>query len=350
MRVLIIKTSSLGDLVHMLPALHDAARRLDDLQIDWVVEDPFAAIPRWHPQVDRVIPVALRRWRKRLGNRQTWREIARFKAQLGERSYAAIIDSQGLYKSAILASWARGPRFGYDRRSAREPLAALTYHQTVHILPSLHAIERNRRLLAAALDYRHEDLALDYGIMAMRASLALPSGELPRRYVVGLHGTSRRVKEWPESSWRGLGARLESQGLALVLPWGSPEERERARRIALAQSSIYVLPELDLDTLAAILVHAVAVVGVDTGLMHVAAALGCPGLALYTATDPARTGVIAAPHNAPIHSLTADDTLNVEAVWQRLEPLVAINPARRPLRNISGTCNSKVLCRSDGID
>lgn len=324
MRVLIIKTSSLGDLVHMLPALSDAARRLDCLRLDWVVEEAFAAIPRWHPQVDQVIPVALRRWRKRLGERQTWLEISRFMGRLKERNYAAVIDSQGLYKSAVLASWARGPRFGYDRHSAREPLAALSYHQTVHVPPPLHAIERNRRLLAAALGYRHEDLALDYGVMAMRAQLAPPPGDLPTPYVVGLHGTSQRVKEWPESNWRMLGARLESHGLALVLPWGSPDERERARRIALAQPSVHVLPRLDLNALASVMIHARAVVGVDTGLMHAAAALGCPGLALYAATDPARTGVIAALSGAhPIHTLAECDILNMEVVWQRLVPLVS---------------------------
>jgi heptosyltransferase-1 len=323
MRVLIIKTSSLGDVVHMLPALSDAARSLQGLVVDWVVEEAFAAVPRWHPRVDRVIPVALRRWRKRLGHRQSWREIGRFKARLREQTYAAIIDNQGLYKSALLACWARGPRFGYDRGSAREPLAALAYHHTVHVPLPLHAIERNRRLLAAALGYRLNGLALDYGVMATPAHLVPPPGDLPARYVMGLHGTSRQHKEWPESSWRMLGARLEAHGLALVLSWGDSCEWERAWRIACGSASIHVLPRLDLNTLAAVLTHAVAVVGVDTGLMHMAAALGCPGLALLTATDPARTGVIAAPHGAPIHNLAECDTLNIEVVWQHLKPLVS---------------------------
>ncbi len=324
MRVLIIKTSSLGDVVHMLPAISDAARCLQELAVDWVVEEAFAAVPRWHPQVDRVIPVALRRWRKRLGHRQTWREISCFRARLREQTYTAIIDSQGLYKSALLACWAKGPRFGYDRCNAREPLAALAYHQAVHVPQPLHAIERNRRLLAAALDYQLDGLSLDYGIRATRTHLAPLPGDLPARYVVGLHGTSRRAKEWPESNWRMLGAWLKGHGLALVLPWGDPDEWQRAWRIACGSASVHVLPRLDLNALAAVLTHAVAVVGVDTGLMHVATALDCPGLALLTATDPARTGVMAAPHGPPIHNLAECDTLNIELVWQHLKPLVSI--------------------------
>ncbi|MGH8522288.1 MAG: lipopolysaccharide heptosyltransferase I [Gammaproteobacteria bacterium] len=321
MRILVVKTSSLGDVVHMLPAVSDAARCCRGLGIDWVVEEGYSAIPSWHPNVNQVLPVAFRRWRSALERRLTWREISAFRAQLRRQDYLAVVDSQGLYKSALLASWARGMRWGYDRKSAREPLAAWVYQRTVAVPWDLHAIERNRRLLAAALSYRHDGLPLDYGLTAMRAQLPRP-GDLPQPYVVGLHGTSRSQKEWPLSHWLQLGRWLDAQGVRLFLPWGSLAERELAEHIASAVSSVHVLPRLDLNALAAVLVHALAVMGVDTGLMHVAAALGCPGLAFYCATDPNRTGVISPSASAAMHNLVASEALSWKAVQRRLPALL----------------------------
>lgn len=321
MRILVIKTSSLGDVVHMLPAVSDAARCCHGLGVDWVVEEEYSAIPSWHPKVNRVLPVALRRWRSALARRFTWREISTFRARLSRQDYVAVIDSQGLYKSALLASWARGLRWGYDRKSAREPLAAWVYQRTVAVPWDLHAIERNRRLLAAALNYRHEGLPLDYGLIAMRAQLPRQS-DLPQPYVVGLHGTSRPQKEWPLNHWLQLARWLDAQSVSLLLPWGSWAERKRAEHIASEASGVHVLPRLDLNALAAVLVHAVTVIGVDTGLMHVAAALGCPGLAFYCATDPLRTGVIGASPGAVIHNLVAAEALSWEAVERRLLALL----------------------------
>ncbi len=327
MRILLVKTSSLGDVVHLLPAVSDAMRCRPALGVDWVVEEGCSAIPSRHPHVQEVLPVALRRWRRNLGRRSTWQEIRDLRAQFRTPDYAAVIDAQGLYKSALLASWARGPRWGYDQKSAREPLAAWVYHRTVRVSWDLHAIERNRRLLAAALDYRHEGLPLDYGLTAMRARLPCPSG-LPQPYVVGLHGTSRPQKEWPLSHWLQLARWLDAQRVSLLLPWDSWAERKRAEHIAGAASGVHVLPRLDLNALAAVLVHAASVVGVDTGLMHVAAALGCSGLAFYSTTDPHRTGVISASAGAVIHNLVAAEALSREAVERRRPAL--LGGERRP--------------------
>lgn len=321
MRILVVKTSSLGDVVHMLPAVSDAVRRCRGLGVDWVVEEGYSAIPSWHPNVLRVLPVAFRRWRRALGRRMTWREIRAFKTQLRRQDYLAVIDSQGLYKSALLASWARGLCWGYDRTSAREPFSTWLYQRTVAVPRDLHAIERNRRLLAGALNYQHEGLPLDYGLTAMRAQLPSPS-DLPQPYAVGLHGTSRSQKEWPLSYWLRLARWLDAKGVSLLLPWGSSAERERAEYIASTSSGVHVLPRLDLDALAAVLVHAASVVGVDTGLMHVAAALGCSGLAFYSATDPSRTGVISGSVNPAIHNLVAAEALSWEAVERRLPALL----------------------------
>ncbi|TQV61953.1 MAG: lipopolysaccharide heptosyltransferase I [Halothiobacillaceae bacterium] len=325
MRILIIKTSSLGDLVHMLPALTDAAQAIPGLRADWVAEEGFAAVPAWHPAVENIIPVAIRRWRRSLGKAETWREIGKARAAIHTRTYDAVIDSQGLLKSALLARWARGPLWGYDLHSIREPLAALTYPHRARVPMELHAIERNRRLLAAALGYSMDDLPLDYGLASLPDRLppavganSFAQAPLPVRYIVALHGTSRADKEWPEEHWNAAGRTLAQHGLALVLPWGNAREEARARRIAEAVPGARMLPRLGLDALALILARAEAVLGVDTGLMHIAAALGRPGLALFPATTPSLTGVRAGTNAPPIDSLTPQDGLDAEGVSTRL--------------------------------
>jgi len=320
MRILLLKTSSLGDLVHMLPALSDAAKRIPALRVGWVAEEGFAAVPAWHPTVDKVIPVAMRRWRKNAFQSSTWREIGVARQAMRVTPYAAVVDAQGLLKSAWLAHWARQPVTGYDRYSIREPLASLFYAHRMAISRELHAIERNRRLLAAALGYDMGDLPLDYGLGGhdFDADEALPSP-----YILALHGTSREDKEWPEADWIAVGQGLASHGRALVLPWGNAREKERAERIAVAVPTAQVLPRLGLDGLAGIIARADAVLGVDTGLMHVAAALRKPGLALFPATLPQLTGVRSEPDAPQIASLTPQDDLSANAVLARLAALLA---------------------------
>ena len=166
-RILFVKTSSLGDIVHNCPAVSDAARHLPEAVIDWVVEDAFAEVAALHASVRRVIPVALRRWRAAPLARATWSEAAAFRAALRSERYDVIVDSQGLIKSALVSALARGCRHGLDRASAREPLAARFYN-VVHPVPTgLHAVDRNRRLAAAALGYT-PDAACEYGLRVAR--------------------------------------------------------------------------------------------------------------------------------------------------------------------------------------
>jgi len=338
MHILVVKTSSLGDLVHMLPALSDAAKVIPAVQVDWVAEESFAAVPAWHPAVARVIPVAIRRWRKTLFSKATWHELGAARAAMRETRYDAVIDTQGLLKSAFLARLARGAHWGYDRHSIREPLAALAYNWRASVSRDLHAIERNRRLLAAALGYGMDDLPLDYGLAGLAERLAPHVGanlfaqdlanvrinsHLQKAYVLALHGTSRVDKEWAESNWMIVGHALAQYGRSLLLPWGNAREKERAERIAAAVPTAHVLPRLGLDELAAIIARAEAVLGVDTGLMHVAAALRKPGLAMFPATLPALTGVRSEPDAPQIASLTPQDDLSAEAVVERLQAVLA---------------------------
>lgn len=292
--VLLVKTSSLGDVIHNLPVASDLRLRFPEIAIDWVVEEAFTAIPVLHAAVRTVIPVALRRWRKQVLAAATRREWRGFRQTLGQRNYDVVLDSQGLIKSGLIAWLARGKRCGYAAEAAREPLAARFYNCGFAIPNNLHAVERNRWLAAAALNYEPPDTASsppDYGLAARPLSAHwLPSGG----YAVLLTATSRADKLWPESDWLALAAALDAIGIAAVLPAGSPAERDRAARLASTMARAVAAPPLDLPALAALMAGASLVVGVDTGLTHLAAALGRPVVAVFTGSDPGLTGVLAA--------------------------------------------------------
>lgn len=288
-RILLVKTSSLGDVIHNLPVATDIRAHIPGAEIDWIAEEAFAAVPAMHPGVTRVLPVALRRWRKALASPHTWREMGRFQHDLQSRKYDLVLDSQGLLKSALLAKLASGMRCGLDRGSAREPLATLLYDQTFAVRKDLHAVERNRLLAARALGYALDN-AMDYGI----AAPALPLPWLPAQpYAVLLHATSRSNKQWEHANWLELGNDLNRRGLACILPWGNRRELAQSRRLAGSIPGAIVPPQLKLEEIAALLARARIVVGVDTGITHLAAALKIPVVAIYCASHPELTGVCA---------------------------------------------------------
>jgi len=287
-RVLLIKTSSLGDVIHCLPAVSDMARETPDLTLDWVIEDHLAEIARLHPAVDRAIPVRLKSWRRHPLARETWGEFGAFRHAVGQRPYDRIIDAQGLIRSAMLARLARGPHCGYDRRSVREPPASLFYDRAYPASVTIHAAERMRRLAGQAMGYVPPS-ELDYGL---RVAGARPDWLGAQRYLVGLHATAREDKTWAEDHWRDLARRAADLGLAVVLPWGSEAERERSGRIAAAAPHAVVPPPLGYGEMASLLAGAAAVVGVDTGLTHLASAVGAPVVAIYAASWSEFNGVI----------------------------------------------------------
>ena len=288
--ILLVKTSSLGDVLHNLPVVSDIARHYPGAQIDWLVEESFAALPKLHPAVRNVIPVAVRRWRGQLLSAAAWREIAAFRSTLAAQRYDVAIDTQGLLKSALLMHGARGLRCGFDRHSAREPLAACLYQRTFPVATQQHAVERNRQLAAQALGYTLEGQA-DYGIRP--PVIAQPARLVEGHYAVLLHATSRADKLWSEPNWVALGRYLHEKNLRCILPWGSEAEQARGLRLAAAIPDAVAPPRLNLNEAAALLGGAQAVIGVDTGLAHLAAALGVPTVGIYTATDPALTGLYA---------------------------------------------------------
>ena len=289
MHILIVKTSSLGDLIHTLPALSDAAGSLPGLRCDWLVERAFAEIPPWHPAVARVIQCDLRRWRRRPLGAWFGGDWSRFRAELRETEYGLVIDAQGLLKSAVLAKQARGPLAGPDGSSAREPLAARFYERRYPVPPrdTTHAVERNRRLFAAALGYEMPVTAPQAGLDRAR----FPKPDVTAPYAVFLHGTTWPTKRWPREHWIETGRWLAGRGLRVVLPWGNAEEQAEAQAIAGACGGL-VLPASSLTSLAGWLAHARLSLGVDTGLAHLAAALGTPQLSLYGPTLPQLTGAV----------------------------------------------------------
>lgn len=287
-RILLVKTSSLGDVVHNFPVVSDIRRRYPQAAVDWAVEEAYAPMVALHPGVDHVIPVAVRRWRKGLLRGHTWSEIRALRHQLGLRPYDHVIDTQGLAKSALIASLAKGEHIGFSKDTARESMAARFYQTTYHVPRSIHAVERNRLLASMALGYSL-DGPLRYGLRPGRdGHEAKP--QLP--YVVLLHGTAQAAKQWREESWRALAARLSAHGLSVVIPYGSASEQVRSQRIAQGIDRAVVPDRLPLDRLAALLAGACGVVGVDTGLLHLAVALEVPSVAVFTATNPALTGPV----------------------------------------------------------
>ncbi|MEO8401868.1 MAG: lipopolysaccharide heptosyltransferase I [Gammaproteobacteria bacterium] len=288
MRVLIIKTSSMGDVIHTLPALTDAGRVFPSIRFDWIVEENFAEIPRWHPLVDKVIPVAIRRWRKNIFSLQTIRELRQLRNTLRHEKYDLILDAQGLFKSAWLTLLAKGPRCGMNRRSARESLAALFYQRTYPINWDHHAIKRVRSLFSQVLGIALPTTVPDYGIDRARFQNELSV----EKYLVFLHGTTWDTKHWPEEYWLQLANKASEKGYAIKLPWGNSSEKIRAERIAANCPSAEVLPRSGLVEIANILAGAKAIVAVDTGLGHLAAALNVPTISLYGPTDAELTGAL----------------------------------------------------------
>lgn len=288
-RVLLVKTSSLGDVVHNLPVVCDLVAALPGVTIDWVVEEGFAAIPRLHPQVSRVLPVAVRRWRRSPWSAGVRAEVRRFLGELRSESYDAVIDTQGLIKSAWIARAARGIRHGLDWSSSREPLGWF-YDHSYHVPWGQHAVERNRSLAALALGYALSAPAR-YGITAAARHFSWLPAAHP--HAVLLHATSAERKLWPEARWVELGRVLTARNLVCVLPWGSPAEHQRSQRLAQQIPQAVVPERMELEVLSALLAQASVVIGTDTGLTHLAGALGVPTIGIYCATDPAATGLYA---------------------------------------------------------
>jgi heptosyltransferase-1 len=283
-RLLVVKTSSMGDVVHATPVVNDILRHHPGAEIDWLVEAPFAAIPQMHPGVRRVLPMAWRKWRGQLLQPATWQAMGRLRDELRSAGYEGVLDLQGLLKSALWARQTRAPVLGYDAQSIREPAAAWLYQFKAQVARDLQAVQRCRLLAAAHLGYGI-DGEPDFGLRPPAATW------LPRAaYAVLIPSASRREKLWPERHWVAVGRRLLERGWMPVVLWGRPEEQTLAERIA-AGCEGDVPPFLRVGEMAAVLAGAHSVVGLDTGFTHLAAALGRPTLGIYCDHEPGLAGI-----------------------------------------------------------
>jgi lipopolysaccharide heptosyltransferase I len=289
MHALFIKLTSMGDLIHALPAITDAAQAIPGITFDWVIDKNFSEVALWHPAVKKIIPTQHRYWRKHIGASLKSGEIRQFLSSLRAEKYDLVIDGQTSMKSAIVTRLSRGPRHGLDRNSARESwIAPLAYQHHYFVNKNLHAIERLRLLFASALGYARPETPPDYGI----SEYAFPALtlHLPKPYLVFVHNASWPSKRWPETSWRRLIELAQASGFHVLLPWGNAAEKARADNICRGFAQAQVLPFCSLSTHAQILRESNGAICSDTGLCHLAAALNVPSVTLYGSTDPQLIG------------------------------------------------------------
>jgi heptosyltransferase-1 len=325
-RVLIVKMSSMGDVIHALPVVSDITQARPGAIVDWVVEEGFAALPRLHPGVRDVLPVALRRWRRSMLAPATWREWRAARRAVRGQRYERVIDLQGLWKSAWITRWADSPVSGFDRDSAREPSAARFYDHVFSVGRSWHAIERNRRLAALALDYPLSGPARFALQVPALQEPALQSLAQRMPYAVLLTNASRPTKLWPVDAWRAVEAELARRGLRSILVWGSDAEGIATRERATGMHAADIAPRSSLDPLAALLAAARVVIGLDTGLSHLAAAVGAPTVGIFCDYDPKLVGIVG---DAPCASLgSATGGPSVAEVLAALERVLAASAAR----------------------
>lgn len=316
MKVLVVKTSSLGDVIHTLPALADAVKAIPAISFDWVVEESFQDTPRLHPHVNRVIPVAVRRWRKGI-----WRYRAEIKAcikEIQKEKYDVVIDAQGLIKSAIITRYATGVKYGFSKTSCREPLAGMAYKHKIDVPKDQHAITRVRQLFSKSLGYELDEKFLSYGLQ--KDDLAAPES-LEKPYLVFLHGTTWASKHWPEEYWAQLVKLAGDAGFYVYLPWGNAQEKERADRLALLDDKATVLEKSTIKELAATLMHASGVVGVDSGLSHLTAACGTPAVTIYGASSAELTGTMGERNQCLQTAFDCSPCLQKDCQYTQLSPV-----------------------------
>lgn len=295
-KILVVRLSSLGDILHLFPAISDLRRQFPNAVIHWLVEPGFAEAVSWHAAVDKIITVPLR------AHKKVWWKLpvllSKLRQRLQAEKYDVVLDAQGLLKSAVLSRLPGVPVYGFDADSARESIAAKLYQKTARIPDGLHVIEKNRELVGQLFGAETK-LPADFGLDKFRqehlqSELSDALKEIcDQPYVVLLHGTTWNSKYWPEAAWMDLVHKFSQGGLRCLLPWGNEAEKQRADRIkAAGGDTVRVLPELSLTELMGILLRCQAFVSVESGIGHLAAALDVSGVMLHGPTDPGYSGVL----------------------------------------------------------
>lgn len=319
MRVLIVKLSSLGDVIQTLPVLHDIHEHVGAARVDWVVEEAFAPLLAEVAGIDRILPLAERRWRRRLFGVDTMRERRAFKAQLQRDSYDAVIDFQGLIKSALVARRARlapgGHRYTYANRSelcGYEWPVRFMVDRALPMERRVHAVRRYRLLAARALGY-------DFAEASPRVHWRFGPQTGSTRDVMFAHGTTRSDNEWPEAAWTDVGRRLVAAGHRVVLPQAGAAEEGRVARLAAAIGvGVEVLPPMPLDALARRMAACAGVIGVDSGLSHLAVALDLCHVQIFSQPRAWRAGPVGSAHQLAVGGDVAPTADAVWAAWRQV--------------------------------
>lgn len=318
MKILLVRMSSMGDLVHTLPAIEDLSKKCPDIELHWLCEASFDAIARMHPFVKKVHTLSWRAWRKNIVSRETWKKIASLKALLKSENYDAVLDAQGLIKSAIFAKFANAEVWGFDYSSAREGVASWFYNRKIKISKNQHIIPRNRQLFASAFDYVLSDMPnVSFGNFDEQIERL---DFLPAKYNIALTATSADSKLWAEENWRTLFVSThQKDGLPILLPFGSIREQERANRIARDLPFVSVCPKLELKEVINLLQNSHSVIGVDTGLLHIANALNIPTVGIFTTSNPNKTGIQTTQFSENIGGNGVVPSVDqVLSIWQKI--------------------------------
>ena len=304
-KILLVKLSSLGDVLHNLPIVWDLRKRLPHAQIDWIVEEAYVHLleplktTHSFKGIDRIIPIAFRRWRKNLFSIQTWREFFAMRKLLQSVSYDTVIETQGLLKSALVCALANKSKDAVvsglgnaTEYSGYEPMARLFYTQSVQVPFKCHAVDRSRHVMCSAFDWPLIDRNTEapqfypHSFVTQLAPLSIeglekdPNG-LPAPYILCFHSTARVAKRWPNEYWIQLGKALTSEGYQLLLPWGSEAEEKESNFIASQIPGAIVPRAFSIEEAYRLIAHAALTIGVDTGLTHLAAVLGKPTVEIY---------------------------------------------------------------------
>jgi heptosyltransferase-1 len=287
MKILLVRVSSLGDVLHNLPMVADILRRHPQATIDWVVEEGYVSLVRLNPHVRKIIPFALRRWRKGLRSPAVRAEVKAFFRTLREEEYDLVFDTQGLLKTGIIMGAARikrGARGGRkvglangSEGSGYEGISRLFHTESIPLDPRTHAVARGRLVAGAALGYA-VDTPPDFGLPppeSVQRPDWLPSGP----YAVFFHGTARDAKKWAPANWIATGLALAP--MPVLLPWGSDGEKREAEALAAQLPNARVLPKLSMMDAVTLAQQAALAIGVDTGLTHIAAAFYRPTVEIY---------------------------------------------------------------------
>ncbi|HJV01921.1 MAG TPA: lipopolysaccharide heptosyltransferase I [Burkholderiaceae bacterium] len=285
LNILLVRVSSLGDVLHNLPMVADIARHYPDANIDWVVEEGYVSLVRLNARVRTIIPFALRRWRKSLGKPETRAEIRAFFRTLRQQQYDYVFDTQGLLKTGIIMGAARIVKGGHkvglangSEGSGYEGISRWFHTDSIPTDPRTHAVARGRIVAGAALGYP-VDTPADFGLPAVSPDEPKPDWMPATPYAVYFHGTARDAKKWAPQNWIELGRQLAP--MPILLPWGSDKEKVEAEHLAAGLPNARVLPKLSMADATLLARHAALAIGVDTGLTHIAAAFTVPTVEIY---------------------------------------------------------------------